>query len=579
MPPGKKALAVKAISETDDTVTIGGYGFVWGGKDIGGDYFTPETDFWFDRITETPMVLYHHGMHPTIGKTVLGHVTKKTVDDYGLIIEAELKKSAKYVDIVRTLIKRGVLGWSGAGFAHLTEKDADGFMRSFPIGEFTLSPTPFEPRTLGVQELRSIADLEPALKAYLPQDVSPKGTSASASQGDGAAPKSTNVSIKGVTNMPPDEVQVQQEASPTEVTGPVITDEMMAKISERVTGEVLKALKALPTVNAAEPAVVKDHKKEREDALKAFDIYLGRGMGAVPAALKTTFQADSETGGAALIPPQEFVMSFIKAVDDFVFMRGLSKTFTLKTAQSLGFPSLETRAEDSAWTVELGTGEEEDTMAFGKREFKPYPMAKRVTISRTLLRQAPNAQTIVLNELKYKVGITQEKAFLEGHGANRPLGVFVASDQGISTGRDVTSTASGDFKADDFISMKYNLKQQYWAKAQWIIHRDSVQRIEKLKDGEGQYLWKDGLKSNLGIPTLCGFPVNMSEYAPSTFSSSAYIAVLADFSHYWIVDGLDMTIQRLDELYAETNQVGFILRYEGDGMPVIEEAYTRLKLL
>ena len=39
-----------------------------------------------------------------------------------------------------------------------------------------------------------------------------------------------------------------------------------------------------------------------------------------------------------------------------------------------------------------------------------------------------------------------------------------------------------------------------------------------------------------------------------------------------------MQIQRLVELYAATNQVGFIGRMELDGMPVLEEAFVRVKL-
>jgi hypothetical protein len=37
-------------------------------------------------------------------------------------------------------------------------------------------------------------------------------------------------------------------------------------------------------------------------------------------------------------------------------------------------------------------------------------------------------------------------------------------------------------------------------------------------------------------------------------------------------------VQRLNELYAETNQVGFIGRLETDGMPVLEEAFVRVTL-
>lgn len=39
-----------------------------------------------------------------------------------------------------------------------------------------------------------------------------------------------------------------------------------------------------------------------------------------------------------------------------------------------------------------------------------------------------------------------------------------------------------------------------------------------------------------------------------------------------------MELQRLDELYAATNQVGFIGRRELDAMPVLGEAFARLTL-
>ena len=46
---------------------------------------------------------------------------------------------------------------------------------------------------------------------------------------------------------------------------------------------------------------------------------------------------------------------------------------------------------------------------------------------------------------------------------------------------------------------------------------------------------------------------------------------------YHIVDALNMQVQRLTELYAESNQTGYIGRAEVDGMPVLEEAFARLK--
>jgi HK97 family phage major capsid protein len=78
--------------------------------------------------------------------------------------------------------------------------------------------------------------------------------------------------------------------------------------------------------------------------------------------------------------------------------------------------------------------------------------------------------------------------------------------------------------------------------------------------------------------TILGRPLMISEYAPNTFTTGLYVGMFGDFSNYWIADLLDMQIQVLTELYAETNQDGFIGRYEGDGMPVLEEAFARVKL-
>jgi HK97 family phage major capsid protein len=216
-------------------------------------------------------------------------------------------------------------------------------------------------------------------------------------------------------------------------------------------------------------------------------------------------------------------------------------------------------------------------MAFGKRELTPHPLAKRIKVSKKLLRNSTmNPEQIVMQRLAYKFAITEEKAFLLGTGANQPLGLFVASNDGIPTGRDVQTGSATDFTMDGIISAKYALKAQYWPRASWLFHRDGVAKIAKLKDSQNQYLWQPSTQA--GQPDrLHGLPILMSEYVPNTFTTGLYVGMLADFSWYWIADALDMSVQRLVELYAETNQDGFIGRLETDGMPVLAEAFVRLK--
>ena len=167
---------------------------------------------------------------------------------------------------------------------------------------------------------------------------------------------------------------------------------------------------------------------------------------------------------------------------------------------------------------------------------------------------------------------------MTGHGAQQPLGVFTASNDGISTGRDVsTGNTTTSMTFDGLKEAKWTLKQQYWNGSQWIFHRDGGKQIDKLKDGEGRYIWQASVI--VGQPDrLLGLPVNFSEYAPNTFTTGLYVGILGDFSFYWIVESLGMELQRLQELYAATNQIGFIIRAEIDAMPVLEEAFVRVKL-
>lgn len=293
---------------------------------------------------------------------------------------------------------------------------------------------------------------------------------------------------------------------------------------------------------------------------------------------RRALQADLDTAGGNLYAPLQFVDRLIQAVDDAVYIRQFATVIPVTDGESLGVPTLDADPADADWTTELATGSEDSTMAFGRRELNPHPLAKRIKISRKLLRKAPNAEELVMGRLAYKFGISQEKGFMTGNGAQRPLGVFTASAQGISTGRDVsTDNTTTAMTMDGLINAKFALKMAYWPRARWMFHRDGVKQIAKLKDGDGQYLWRESVR--VGEPDrLLNLPVAMSEYAPSTFTTGLYVGILGDFSNYWIADSLQMEMIRLNELYAESNQVGLIGRLESDGMPVQEEGFVRVKL-
>lgn len=332
------------------------------------------------------------------------------------------------------------------------------------------------------------------------------------------------------------------------------------------------------TPGAGDPPEGGDEKRKLEIERRALNNYLRAGFASMNPDERRALEAGSDAAGGYLMPGRQFVGELLKAVDDLVYMRQWARTFQTNGAETLGVPSLDADPADSDWTTELATGNEDSSMGFGGRELHPHPLAKRLKVSNKLMRNAViSPEELVRERLAYKFGVTQEKAFLVGHGANQPLGIFTASANGISTGRDVTAGSTTLPTTDGLIDVKYKLKPAYWNRARWLCHRDVQKEIAKLKDTTNQYLWRESVR--VGEPdTLLGRPIFMSEFCPNTLTTGQYVIAFGDFSFYWIADSLAMQIQRLTELYAETNQTGFIGRLETDGMPVLEEAFVRGKL-
>jgi HK97 family phage major capsid protein len=291
-------------------------------------------------------------------------------------------------------------------------------------------------------------------------------------------------------------------------------------------------------------------------------------------------QVSIDPKGGYLVPMQ-WVEMLVKFLDDLVFMRQLATVIPMPGAASIGAPSWDTDPGDADWTAEVPAADiaEDDGATVGKREMTPQLLTKLVKISMKLLRSNAllEPDTFLAQRLAYKFGITEEKAFLNGNGVGRPLGVFVLSAQGISGARDVTCSSATTFSADDLINALFSLKAAYQARATGLFHRDAIKAIRKLKDGNGQYLWVPGIVGT-DNDRILGRPYVMSEYAPNTFTTGLYVGMFADFSNYWIVDSWAMEVQRLNELFSLRNQVGLLGRKETDGMPVLEEAFARLKL-
>lgn len=282
-------------------------------------------------------------------------------------------------------------------------------------------------------------------------------------------------------------------------------------------------------------------------------------------------------GGSAV--PDFWENTLIQDRDRKCQMRNLARVISFKGG-NLKAPRLANDPASPTWTSELNIGTEDNTMSLEGRQLLPSPVAKWIRYSNDLaVMSAIPIEELCRERLSHKLATTEESAFLLGHGANQPLGVFVASESGLPTSRDVsTANTTTEIKADNLIEAYYTLESQHLENATWLMHPYVLKAIRRLKDSNGNYLWQPGLTR--GAPnTLLDRPIALSMFAPSTFSSGAYLYVFGDFqAGYWIAEQLPLTISVLRELWAATNQTGVVIRARVDGSVVNPNCFVRGKL-
>jgi HK97 family phage major capsid protein len=315
----------------------------------------------------------------------------------------------------------------------------------------------------------------------------------------------------------------------------------------------------------------------------SFSHYLRHGAKGLSAEQFAALQSDDAEQAGYLVASEQFAAELLKEVDDLLFIRQHARIHTVPEADSLGIRKRTSRMNTFDWSSELAVSTEDTSLKFGKKILTPHHLTGQIKVSRDLVRRSVmSVDSIVREEMARDAGEAMEDGYLLGDGAQKPLGVFVASDDGISTARDVITGSQTSILADNLINAKYTLKAQYRnASPRWLFHRDAVKIIRKLRTdeggaGTGDYLWQPGLQA-MEPDMLLGSPIDESERVPNTFTNGLYVGLLATWRYYEIADALDMEIQVLTELYAQTNQIGYIGRLKTDGMPTLEEAFVRLK--
>lgn len=319
---------------------------------------------------------------------------------------------------------------------------------------------------------------------------------------------------------------------------------------------------------------------KQEDALvRAWRGYL-RGDNSQLAQIRAAQQVNPNTVGGFLVP-NAIAQEIIKPVDNPIFMRQISNVQPINA--NIAIPRQNTRLT-AYWQGETETAIT-SSATVGQRDFKPHRVTVKTSASRLLIDQSViNVEQWLGEELDYASRIKEEDAAMQGNGVGQWLGIFTASAEGIPTSRDVVS-AGAAIAADDIINTFMNVKATVRDRGSWVGSRQFVQLVMKLKDSANQYIFTEsaGIGNVLAVGTpmfLKGRPLYESESAPTALTTGTYAAVFGDFNFYRIYDFMNLSVQVLDQdPYASNGEYGYVMHKFSDGAPVLDEAFSRLRVL
>lgn len=211
------------------------------------------------------------------------------------------------------------------------------------------------------------------------------------------------------------------------------------------------------------------------------------------------------------------------------------------------------------WEEETVAGSETDTPQLYKKRIPVHIMYAKPRASQVLLEDSGiNIETWLANKVADRFMRVESAAFVTGDGVGKPRG-FLTYSSGTTYGtvEQVAMGATAALTADGFISVKYSLIEYYLNRGTWLMSRGTVAATMKLKNGEGDYIWKPGLTSDTQS-TILGLPVRMSTTMPSVAADALSVA-LGDWKQaYMIVDRLGITIQR--DPYTQKPMIEFYTR-------------------
>ncbi len=302
-----------------------------------------------------------------------------------------------------------------------------------------------------------------------------------------------------------------------------------------------------------------------EDAREAFLHYLRTGE------IRATVLSKATDGEGAVLAPDQMYQEIValpqmqNAIKDRCRLVETEKpAVTVPVANGLA----------ASWVSESGSfGTPTTDNAFAKKSFAGHKVGAIVPVTEELLKDSafPIGQFLI-DEAARMIGRAEWSAYAVGTGTGQPQGVVTGAAVGKTT---ASSTA---ITHEELLDTLYSLDAQYRNNAVWLMHSTTIAAIRKLNASspDSDPPWAPG---RAGQPdTVVGRPVFANDNIPQ-IAAGQKVAVIADLAGFMVIQEPTIAVRRLNELYAASGQVGFLIYRREDAKLVDGNSAKALQML
>jgi HK97 family phage major capsid protein len=259
------------------------------------------------------------------------------------------------------------------------------------------------------------------------------------------------------------------------------------------------------------------------------------------------------------------------------------------TVQPIPFPVADETSNIATIVNEAGTVEEEDVTA-GQVVLGGYKLSSGIIKASVelLADSAFDIEGYLSQRFGERFGRGLENYLTNGTGSSQPTGLLTAiiangAEPVVAVGSSANdgsaATGANSIGYDDLVALEHSVDPSYRRNAQYMFHDQTLAALQRLLDKYGRPLWSAGIAVN-APDTINGYKYTINQSMPQIGSvSEANTVIFGDFSKFIVRKVQDMRMQRLNELYATTGQVGFLADYRIDSNLIASSTSHPLNIL